>query len=462
MGHIFISYSHKDREYALKLYRYLQDKNFSPWVYQNIEQGADWKRKIKTQVETCSAFVLIMTPDAEDSRYVQGELDLAQKSGKEILPLSLDGYIFWDLTKIQAIPVQGGRMPPPDELLIRLAKIVPPAEDSMPVREAPPVLRGARPKPAQPVRALKPAEDIENKKLSIQVWIAIIGAAATIFAALLANWDKFTPAPDVTPTASFTLPAPSKTPIPATRTPEPPTFTPTPGIGSTFDSRGVTMMYVPAGEFTMGSDTYDDEKPIHSVNLDAYYIDKFEVTNAKYAECVDAGVCDSPKQSASYTRTAYYSNPEFDNYPVIYVSWDMAKTYCEWRGGRLPTEAEWEKAARGLDGRTYPWGEDISCDKLNYNNCKGDTTKVGSYAAGVSPYGLYDMAGNVWEWTSSLYKPYPYTTNDGREDSLSSNSRALRGGSWVSGDDVVRSAVRYNLAPDYILNFIGFRCARSE
>lgn len=124
----------------------------------------------------------------------------------------------------------------------------------------------------------------------------------------------------------------------------------------------------------------------------------------RYERCVEANVCKPPRESRSYTRTAYYGNVEFDEYPVIYVDWNMAKTYCEWRGGRLPTEAEWEKAARGEDGRTYPWGEGIDCDKANYqSSCIGDTTKVGSYLEGVSPYGVYDMAGNVWEWVTDWY-----------------------------------------------------------
>ena len=258
----------------------------------------------------------------------------------------------------------------------------------------------------------------------------------------------------------------------ATTTRPPSTNTPTPEIGSFIESDGVTMMFVPAGEFSMGSESgSDDEKPIHSVTLDAYYIDKYEVTNAAYKRCVDAGGCEPPKQSSSYTRSAYYSNPEFDEYPVIYVDWNMANAYCEWRGpstgsgqARLPTEAEWEKAARGLDGRTYPWGENVDCDKANYNRCVGDITKVGSYLDGVSPYGLYDMAGNVWEWVADWYDS-EYYANSPSSNPLGPSSgqyRVLRGGSWDVNDNGVRSAYRVGVTPDVIYYGVGFRCARSS
>lgn len=235
-----------------------------------------------------------------------------------------------------------------------------------------------------------------------------------------------TPTPTSRPTATPPLPTATLTPTPSPRPPTatpPPTDTPTPALPQPGEIRpddaGVPMAYIPAGEFTMGGsadaalaeckkyrpnpdecnrDWFTDEEPAHPVTLDAFWIDQYEVTNARYAECVAAGSCTPPAETKSYTRDSYYNNPEFVDYPVIYVDWNQAKSYCEWRGGRLPKEAEWEKAARGTDGRTYPWGNDFDggrtnfCDKnctldwanKNYDDGYADTAPVGSYPAGVS------------------------------------------------------------------------------
>jgi formylglycine-generating enzyme required for sulfatase activity len=223
---------------------------------------------------------------------------------------------------------------------------------------------------------------------------------------------------------------------------------------------------VPAGEFMMGSeDGESDESPIHPVYLDTFEIGTFEVTNEQYYRCVEAGACSLP-------RNQKYNSPEYLDHPVVDVSWFDAKAFCEWNdpNGRLPTEAEWEKAARGTDGRIYPWGEEIDCSLANYygkdngnDYCVGDTTPVGSYLDGVSPYGTYDMAGNVWEWVNDWYDVDYYGISPesnplGPEDG---DEKVLRGGSWDDYFDLVRSADRLRFDPAVTSSIVGFRCASS-
>jgi len=252
-----------------------------------------------------------------------------------------------------------------------------------------------------------------------------------------------------------------------------PTLAPSPTVPPTVisnpaeitDAKGVTMRLVPAGEFTMGSNNGDgDEQPVHQVVLDSYYMDKYEVTNDLYQACVNAGVCNPPHETSSLSHSYYYGNPQYDNYPVMKVDWVQAKTYCEWRGAHLPTEAEWEKAARGADGRTYPWGnESPNNNLLNYNQNLGDTTEAGKYPGGVSPYGLYDMAGNVWEWVADWYDSsyYSNSPSSNPQGPSSGDGRALRGGSWDYFGNYVRASARLSYGPDYWDFRLGFRCSRS-
>jgi formylglycine-generating enzyme required for sulfatase activity len=225
-------------------------------------------------------------------------------------------------------------------------------------------------------------------------------------------------------------------------------------VGTT-DTRHMSMVFVPPGEFMMGTNI---------VSLDAFWIDKTEVTNAMYARCVQAGQCNAPRSDSSHTRESYYENPGFDDYPVIYVSWVDANNYCSWARGRLPTEAEWEKAARGTDGRQFPWGDQDPSGVIGLLNYHGqDTTEVGSYPDGTSPYGALDMAGNVSEWVAD-WLSLDYYNSPPPANPLGPGSgeyRVWRGGSWANtSTDLVRTYGRTGNFPTDSSGGIGFRCAR--
>jgi eukaryotic-like serine/threonine-protein kinase len=256
------------------------------------------------------------------------------------------------------------------------------------------------------------------------------------------------------------------------------------GIGSIMisDKDGMILMHVPAGEFTMGSKAEDalplcekfgvscpldllrNEEPPHTVYLDAFWIDQTEVTNAMYIKCVQAGKCEPPTEPKSYTRDSYYDNTQFAKFPVVLVAWGDAEAYCAWADRRLPTEAEWEKAARGEDARVYPWGNDFpSNDLLNFRDFIGDTTVVGKYPSGASPYDALDMAGNVWEWTADWYDGTYYASSPSSNPPGpdSGTERVLRGGGFGSRIYTYRSTFRYIGAPADTYPWVGFRCAMS-
>ena len=261
---------------------------------------------------------------------------------------------------------------------------------------------------------------------------------------------------------------------------------------------GAEMVFVPEGSFMMGSTreeaeyarrlcvqftgryapgtcssgVFTNEQPAHPVALRAFYIDKTEVTNRQYRACVEAGVCTPPEKAGSYTREQYYNDPAYDNYPVIWITQEQAESYCAWVGGRLPTEAEWEYAARGPDSLVFPWGNEFDGTRLNYCDLEcgtgirdlsisdgyADTAPVGSYPSGISWCGALDMAGNVREWVGDWYGPYADEGVENPTGPVSGNSRIPKGGSWLDKPDDVRSANRGENSPDYTRHKVGFRC----
>lgn len=202
----------------------------------------------------------------------------------------------------------------------------------------------------------------------------------------------------------------------------------------------------------MGKNGERDEQPEHTVTVDSFWISETEITNAHYARCVDAGACTPPHND-------HWRNSDQVDYPVTHVDWEQANAYAQWVGGRLPTEAEWEKAARGTDGRTFPWGDDLTDDqRLNFNSMTG-VVAVGSYPAGASPYGALDMAGNVEEWVADWYAPDAYAQSSplnptGPESGI---LRVVRGGSFKSNLGGVRTTVRGRAAPASNFDNVGFR-----
>jgi len=229
-------------------------------------------------------------------------------------------------------------------------------------------------------------------------------------------------------------------------TPEPQSSTPVPTATATTQPNernspidGMPQVHVPAGVLRMGgldvNAVGSDELPAHSVSLDAFWIDQLEVTNAMYMLCVQDGICTPPGVLASDRRSSYFNIEEFKDYPVVHVTWGQASVYCAWAERRLPTEAEWERAARGDDFRNYPWGDEPPSEVYaNFNRLVNDTSRVGSYASGASPFGVLDMAGNVWEWVADLYRGEYYSVsaehNPPGPESNGTNRRVIRGGSF--------------------------------
>ncbi|HLF73313.1 MAG TPA: SUMF1/EgtB/PvdO family nonheme iron enzyme [Anaerolineales bacterium] len=452
MGHIFISYSHHDTGYAHRLADIFQAEGFDVWIDARIDYGSQWPHEVQKQLDACDVFVLVMTPRSFASEWVQSELQRAKRKSKPIFPLLLEGDEPWlSVESTQYYDVRGEKLPDA-RFYSALRRVVSPPEGQAIQSPAETGKKPFRPKAAGGA-----------PKIKIELVIAIIGAIATLFAAVIpiiwANRSQnATPPPADNVTSTSPIPSSNnETPRPnATSTISSGVSANTPASSDFTDPKGVPMRLVSASNFKMGSDNGDyDEKPVHTVYLDDFHIDKYEVTNAFYRICVTAGACYEPHDISNFV------NSQYADHPVVFVDWNMAKTYCEWRGAKLPTEAQWEKAARGTDGRTYPWGEGIDCSKANYSGCSEGTSSVMTYQDGMSPYGVYNMAGNVWEWVADWYSDTYYhdlqIENPPGPDS--GELRVVRSGAWNQSASNVRASFRNAKAPPIADNDIGFRCA---
>lgn len=212
----------------------------------------------------------------------------------------------------------------------------------------------------------------------------------------------------------------------------------------------------------MGNDDEFPASPAHLVYLDSFAIDKYLVTNAQYRQCVDAGKCAAPKKSGTFMLTWYYGVSKYNNHPLVNVTWFDAQKYCEWAGKHLPTEAQWEKAARGTDVRLYPWGNLFDATKVNVldvNDPKVGPFAVGSYPAGASPYGVLDMIGNVNEWVADWYGEYPGSPQRNPTGSATGTGRVMRG-SHMAIEGLSTTTSRTFAEPTDSGDTTGFRCAK--
>jgi formylglycine-generating enzyme required for sulfatase activity len=380
-NHIFISYSHSppDSTYAHKLAAELERRGFKTWLDDKISIGDRWTQVLRTQIDTCAALMLVMTPRSQSADWVQNELAYARYRHKPIFPLLLEGDHWLEIAAIQYVNVQDGRLPSQklyDALNLALGRDAAPAKLPSPVAE-------------------------QNKLPDI-----------------LAPRESFEP----------------------------------------------EMVLIPAGEFLMGSKLANDrwsrsnERPQHMLALPDYYMARTPVTRSQYLAFVQATGHPLPTDMER-------SLEDRRNHPIVGIDWTDTRAYCCWltevtsRCYTLPSEAQWEKGARGTDGRIYPWGNKWDAGRCNsHEEGKGDTTPVGAYRDGASPYGLLDMVGNVWEWTRSQGgRGYPYDPKDGREDVGADGVWVLRGGVFHVDARIARCAYRFCHSRDHSLRYVGFR-----
>lgn len=450
MAHdVFVSYSSKDKVIADSIVAELENKNIRCWYApRDIKPGDDWGEAIAQAISGSQVFLLVFSKNSNRSQRVLDELNLAISKEIVILPFRIE------------------KLDPSGAMLLHLASrhwldAFSPSWKVFLVD----LVRTMQTILEKNVETYENKTTIQNTKPNLKRWLiaGMIGIVLTgITLAFFNGWfgsnifSELVPMKNRTPSMTA---APSLTKIPPTSTP---TMTPTPSIGSTRVSQidGMGLKYVPAGEFTMGitNGPFEIEGPAHQVYLDAFWIDKTEVTIGMYKLCVYQGACN--EKEFEYT----------DPYPMTKASWEDARAYCEWAGRRLPTEAEWEKAAKGTDNRKYPWGNEAPTSQ-HASASERSLLPAGSLPDGASPYGALDMAGNAWEWVADWYEPYSTDSQTNPTGPDSGKFKILRGGSNETYDIMIRTTYRQKVDPlqylidketwnTYLLG--GFRCAQSE
>ena len=487
MSHdVFVSYSSKDKPIADTIVASMERNNIRCWYApRDIKSGENWGNAILNAIEKSKIFLIVFSGNANHSQRVLDELNIAISEEITILPFRIEnlepkGAMKLHLTSHHWLDAYD----PSWEMHINRL-----------IKDVSTILNSSL--DADKIQLPETVQRISHQYKRQRILKVLAGAAITLLLATAAwfgykaffplSHDTVPPAtssPDISSSQIVTI---SSTQTITSSPIHTPTLTitpsPVPGMYSTLvrEKDNMTMVYVPAGDFIMGFNQddidwfitqewcslceqtmFETTLPEHMVFLDDFWIDKHEVTNAQYAQCVADGGCSQPFQLESHSRAQYFGVPQYDNYPVSSVNWYQAQEYCQWAGGRLPTESEWEKAARGIEGGYFPWGNDNPTNQFaNFDRSMGDTTRVGTYINGISPFGVLDMAGNVWEWVFDWWGYYDSGSTTNPSGPASGTYRVLRGGAWDSNPFFLLAAFRNGQLPEYAGYFVGFRCAQS-
>ncbi len=450
MARIFISYSRADSLFVNELVPLL-GKAFPDqdiWYDEHIGGGEDWWQRILVEIDRCDLFMYLLSNDSIGSEYCQSEFREALRLRKLCLPVivrpktNVDNApddLRGEIRRREWIDMAGGFKDARANaalyasISVLLGQI--PSQPPAPLTPAP---------VSQPAVAHRPAQSQGPVRRGPLV-VALFGVAAVVIVALIGVIFPLLNGMQVTPTVAPTAGAASQPTAIATVTANQ-QWTPQ---TQRFD--GVDMVLVPPGCFLIGSENgNNDEQPVTKICFDKpFWIDKYAVTNAQFR-----------RLNGKAERDSEWTG---DNRPRESVTWFEARDFCSLRGARLPTEAEWEYTARGPDSLEYPWGNSWDANNAVFSgNSGGETADVGSKPGGVSWVGALDMSGNVWQWISTIYQPYPYSKDDRRErDSDTTSARVLRGGAWDYSEGLLRAALRDRSYPSRTYSAYGIRCARS-